>query len=318
MQNKCIILGMIHFHPLDHFSNKRRNRMKMMLASSTLLSTPQISNLTMEYGLQMVLFLVLGLCLCCVVKSLASKGTKIRSRITESLLDSCCPRRRARWAQCRKRCEKRCEKQTPHEECCLAKCAMNLFKTHLPPPLPLKAKNKKKDKATKCTPTATQSTKSQESSNGQESTIETPVAGRPTMPLIDMARMQYWKKIIEHANRGGQRDSDGLMPLHWACSAGPPIECVQALIDVYPSAARKKDREGSGSLPLHFASHYSASSAVIDAVLKVYPQAASMQDRYGRTPLYHAVEKSLGIDVLSMLLRTDPSTATVPCLPNDR
>ena len=126
--------------------------------------------------------------------------------------------------------------------------------------------------------------------------------------------MQYWNLVVENASRKGAkyRDCDGLYPLHWACSGGPPTEVIDTLLKVYPSAACKHDKEGS--TPLHFATHYSASVSVVEAVLNTYPKAASMQDRYGRTPLYHAVEKSAGIDVLDHLIRANPSVITLPCL----
>ena len=108
-------------------------------------------------------------------------------------------------------------------------------------------------------------------------------------------------------------DLDGLYPLHWTVSGGPPTDVVQALLDHYPSTAHKADSEGS--LPLHFACHYSASVGVIEALLQVYPKAIRAKDKYGRTPLYHAVDKAASIEVHEMLVKADPTMVTVPCLP---
>jgi ankyrin repeat protein len=134
-------------------------------------------------------------------------------------------------------------------------------------------------------------------------------------PLIDLARMQRWPAILQQVTRREAKyhDMDGLHPLHWACSGGPPTKVVQALLDCYPSAARKVDQEGS--TPLHFACHYSASVGVLEALLQVYPEAIRMQDKYGRTPLYHAVHESAGMEVLDVLLKADPTTVTIPCVP---
>ena len=40
-----------------------------------------------------------------------------------------------------------------------------------------------------------------------------------------------------------------------------------------------------------------------------------MQDKYGRTPLYHAVHKSAGMEILDKLLKADRTTATLSCVP---
>jgi hypothetical protein len=128
--------------------------------------------------------------------------------------------------------------------------------------------------------------------------------------------MQQWKNVLErenHRREAKYRDSDGLYPLHWACSGAPPVEVVQILLDAYPSAAKRKDQEGS--LPLHFAAHYGASTAVMEALLKVYPKAIAVQDKYGRTPLYHAVSKSASCEVFKLLAKADPSAVLRPCLP---
>jgi ankyrin repeat protein len=134
-------------------------------------------------------------------------------------------------------------------------------------------------------------------------------------PLIDLARMQRWPAILQEVTRREAKyhDMDGLYPLHWACSGGPPTKVIQALLDHYPSAARKVDSDGS--TPLHFACHYSASVGVLEALLQVYPKAKGMQDNYGRTPLYHAVHKSAGMEVLDTLLKFDPTALTTPCVP---
>jgi ankyrin repeat protein len=134
-------------------------------------------------------------------------------------------------------------------------------------------------------------------------------------PLIDLARMQRWPAILQQVTRREAKyhDTDGLYPLHWSCSGGPPTKVIQALLDCYPSAARKVDQEGS--TPLHFACHYSASVGVLEALLQVYPKAIRMQDKYGRTPLYHAIHKSAGMEILGNLLRADPTTTTISCVP---
>ena len=137
--------------------------------------------------------------------------------------------------------------------------------------------------------------------------------------LIDLVRMQRWSSILDRAyiykSEAQYRDSDGLLPLHWACSGGPPVEVVERLLDVYPEASCVI--AGDGSTALHFAAHYGASSAVVEALLKVHPQAITVQDKYGRSPLYHAVDKTSSVHVLCALIRADPAMITTPCLPTE-
>lgn len=137
--------------------------------------------------------------------------------------------------------------------------------------------------------------------------------------LIDLARMQRWSSILDRASisksEAQYRDADGLLPLHWACSGGPPVEVVDRLLDVYPEACCVID--GDGSTALHFAAHYGGSSAVVEALLKVNSRAITVQDKYGRSPLYHAVDKTSSVHVLSALIRADPSMITTPCVPTD-
>jgi hypothetical protein len=56
---------------------------------------------------------------------------------------------------------------------------------------------------------------------------------------------------------------------------------------------------------------------VIQTLIQAYPKAVKMQDKYGRTPLYHAVDKGAGMEALKILLAADPMQVTVPCSPKN-
>ncbi len=56
---------------------------------------------------------------------------------------------------------------------------------------------------------------------------------------------------------------------------------------------------------------------MVELVLKAYEPAIRKQDKYGRTPLFHAVAKAAGLEVLRILVSADPSMVTTPCLPPD-
>ncbi|GKY98747.1 hypothetical protein MPSEU_000831000 [Mayamaea pseudoterrestris] len=276
------------------------------------------------------------------------------SNVKEHLLVSICPRRRARFLKCQQRRRKTCRRRDDEEgdsneshqesasssssccrqadQCCDKLCEFGkaFFKLHLPPPLPFFKRRKSKQQNASCPDDAADNDTS--SSSGDSSTSETitkppqhtvpqplqkPSRSSSTL-LIDMARMQQWNVLLNHVNRRGakHRDQDGLHPLHWACSGSPPLAVVQALLDAYPSAARKLDAEGS--TPLHFATHYAAPLAVMECLLMAYPKAVKMQDKYGRTPLYHAVEKSLSLDVIKLLVNVDAGCILLPCLPKSK
>jgi ankyrin repeat protein len=135
--------------------------------------------------------------------------------------------------------------------------------------------------------------------------------------LIDLARMQHWSSVLERAaykrKEARHQDADGLLPLHWAASGGPPVEVVDALLQAYPKGASAVDLEGSTAL--HFACHYGANASVVEVLLRTHPDSIRMQDKHGRSPLYHAVDKRANLQVIELLVRADPSLITNPCLP---
>ena len=129
--------------------------------------------------------------------------------------------------------------------------------------------------------------------------------------------MQQWSRLVDritsHRREARLIDSDGLMPLHWACSGGAPLEVIEAVLKAYPRASKRSDYNDSTAL--HFACHYGASEQVVGTLLKAYPKAVYKKDKYGRTPLYHAINKSSSLEVIRVLVDADPSMVVEPCLP---
>jgi ankyrin repeat protein len=162
-----------------------------------------------------------------------------------------------------------------------------------------------------------------ESSRVSETQLQTKAKYIPSKPpalqttLIDLARMQQWSRLIDRVtfNKREARytDSDGLMPLHWACSGGPPLEVIHALLQAYPRASRRVDSDGSTAL--HFACHYGGSVSVVYTLLEAYPEAVRIKDKYGRTPLFHAVNKASNVDVIRALINSEPLMVIEPCFP---
>lgn len=150
--------------------------------------------------------------------------------------------------------------------------------------------------------------------------LPTPLHQRQESTLRDLVRIQAWDSVIrrcstrEGRREAKRRDADGLYLLHWACSGGPTADAIRSLIKAYPKAAKKRDFEGS--TPLHFACHYGIRSIeVLQLLIDACPAAVHRRDIYGRSPLWHAVEKRASVDVLSLLLQADPSTALLPLVP---
>lgn len=150
--------------------------------------------------------------------------------------------------------------------------------------------------------------------------LPTPLHQRQESTLRDLVRIQAWDSVIRRcATREGRReaklrDIDGLYSLHWACSGGPTADAIRSLIKAYPKAAKNLDFEGS--TPLHFACHYGIRSIeVLQLLIDACPAAVHRRDIYGRSPLWHAVEKRASADVLRLLLQADPSTALLPLVP---
>ena len=137
----------------------------------------------------------------------------------------------------------------------------------------------------------------------------------PSTPLIDLARMQHWPQVIARSSvnkiEATYADSDGLLPLHWACSGGPTVEVVVALLEAFPEASGAVDSDGS--TPLHFACHYGATVDVVTLLLQSNAGSVQVQDKYGRTPLYHAVYKAANLEVLKALATANPTLITTPC-----
>ena len=93
------------------------------------------------------------------------------------------------------------------------------------------------------------------------------------------------------ATENGQRKLRWrLLPLHAALIFRGPLELIQALVKVYPGAARCRDDQGM--TPAHLAFRNDAADDVVDVVLAAYLPAIAVQDRKGRDPLACAMGSS--------------------------
>ena len=272
-------------------------------------------------------------------KDLFERGPKwfhVTCSVTSECSISQTARRISRYYKCKKRARRRGREAWHGHEC-------SFSKLYFPSPLPYHRRGCH-DHQMKCTAenpllvldnnAAVEEPLSDESSRSTEcSVIEDPRHKKAALVtkskkqssssrkshVRDLARMQYWpalvKRALKHKKEARYVDADGLLPLHWAVSGGPPVEVVETLLHSYPNGASALDFEGS--TPLHFACHYGANANVVELLLAAYPDGISKQDRYGRSPLFHAVDKRANLEVVRCLIRADPSMITKPCLPQD-
>lgn len=116
---------------------------------------------------------------------------------------------------------------------------------------------------------------------------------------------------LQEMTRGGFFATVGMAPLHYACERKPPVEVVQALLELYPMAIMTRTMPG-GALPLHVACTWYASADVVDALLSADPgSAAKVTDELGNIALHSACFSGAGLDVIESLVAADPKTCLV-------
>lgn len=104
-------------------------------------------------------------------------------------------------------------------------------------------------------------------------------------------------------------DSRGETILHWTCLGKPPIETVQAILDVCPFMAEVRNMVGH--LPLHVAISYRASVEVVRALLEAYPESAGLPNGVGAYPLHLLCDYGSCVDSLRAVLETPAGAATI-------
>eukprot|EP00529_Nitzschia_sp_RCC80_P002112 CAMPEP_0113504232 /NCGR_PEP_ID=MMETSP0014_2-20120614/34605_1 /TAXON_ID=2857 /ORGANISM="Nitzschia sp." /LENGTH=895 /DNA_ID=CAMNT_0000399327 /DNA_START=53 /DNA_END=2737 /DNA_ORIENTATION=- /assembly_acc=CAM_ASM_000159 len=105
--------------------------------------------------------------------------------------------------------------------------------------------------------------------------------------------------------KGGFKATADFYPLHFVCERRPPIEVVNALLELCPEAACKRTMPG-GALPLHIACTWYADVNVIDAILAVDRTASRTLDELGNLPLHSACFSGTSTSVIESLLYAFP------------
>jgi len=130
--------------------------------------------------------------------------------------------------------------------------------------------------------------------------------------LVSEERDDTWNNVLariqSHPVEVMSSGVYGQSALHAACVRYPPIEVVNAMLEVNPKAAAMQNKDGE--TPLHLAS-YGASEEVQQALVCAAPECVQLVDKYGDSPL-HLVTRSGGtLELLTQIVQASPETISV-------
>jgi hypothetical protein len=131
--------------------------------------------------------------------------------------------------------------------------------------------------------------------------------------LLTLVQSYDWPgalaRLSFHPNEAKSIGMQGRTPLHIACDLDAPLTIIQALIHAYPAAATMI---GTSSMnPMHIT--VSCQHASVEVVRTLLDESldpklvTSMKDLDGDTPLHAACRCGAPIDVLEVLLRSNPA-----------
>jgi hypothetical protein len=123
--------------------------------------------------------------------------------------------------------------------------------------------------------------------------------------IAHLIRHRKWTKALTHirTHRGRKEVSEILLGINGSTSDGdsdtslltlcllqkPPVEMIQAILEIDPLQSYKADK--NGMTPLHIACGCGACSDVIQCLLQYTKGAgATVKDKWHRTPLHHLLE----------------------------
>lgn len=140
------------------------------------------------------------------------------------------------------------------------------------------------------------------------------VAEMKLLEREDKERMEHAIRLLELGEAKAEarkRGRGGLnrTQLHLAMENNCPIEKVEALLALYPDAAKEKD--SWGNFPLHCGMRWRAPAACVMAVLKAYPAAASGVSKSGSTPLHYGIRFKAPLESIHAVLNEHSGAATM-------
>jgi ankyrin repeat protein len=102
-------------------------------------------------------------------------------------------------------------------------------------------------------------------------------------PTKDWDQVRQW--VQEYPDVCKEKNIDGSLPLHRACSEKAPLNVIELLVETWPNAVKEKDC--NGCLPLHIACNNNAPLDVIQLLVETWPDAVKEKDCDGDLPLQH-------------------------------
>jgi hypothetical protein len=151
--------------------------------------------------------------------------------------------------------------------------------------------------------------------NGKERKVKTEEDLAVGIKLSTLIQNQKWSSVLarleinpheaeeelQEMTRGGFFATTGMAPLHYACERRPPVEVVQALLELNGMAIMTRTMPG-GCLPLHVACTWFASPDVVKALISADPGSAQVADELGNLALHSACFSGADIDVVESLV----------------
>mmetsp|Transcript_7558 Transcript_7558/g.10973 ORF Transcript_7558/g.10973 Transcript_7558/m.10973 type:complete len:398 (+) Transcript_7558:103-1296(+) len=156
--------------------------------------------------------------------------------------------------------------------------------------------------------------------------------GSSTVPSPDL--LKTFIKIAPESVK--LQDSNGLLPLHYACRYKPSLDIVWMLLEAYPRGAKMRDnygnlplsiRDDNDMLCLHHACHTGAPTKLLQLLVESYPEGCTHADHEGKRPwqilrengaaaradrdngmfpLHHACRDGASLEFLKLLLDAYP------------
>ena len=117
--------------------------------------------------------------------------------------------------------------------------------------------------------------------------------------------------IVAHATAPGQRNRNGLTPLHFAlgCTSteiNASVDAILELCDACPSAVKVKNN--TAELPLHLAAAKNAPEAVLKKLIEIYPDACLESNCWGSLPLHVGLVNGMPLSQIKVLIDAHPFT----------
>ena len=122
--------------------------------------------------------------------------------------------------------------------------------------------------------------------------------------------------VLVHAYPEGlaKSDSDGNLPIHYACSLESP-ECAIYLLKAWPASVMTKNNKGQTLLHLA-CSRYDVSVELVQELLSLNEDACKTRDWQGRLPIHSACMWKANRQVVELLLKCYPQSVRAEDLHN--